>query len=65
MICPHDGGTCHHACTAEPECLRWRTGASFSAPFPGYPLPGYESGPPADEAEAERASALAKLRAGG
>ena len=59
--CPHDGGTCHHEC--EGECFRYAIGASLSSPFPGYPLPGFENEPPADEAAAERAVALERLRA--
>ncbi|MBY0262006.1 MAG: hypothetical protein K2Q20_06660, partial [Phycisphaerales bacterium] len=41
---------------------RYAIGASFTKPFPGYPLPGFENEAPADEAEAERAEALRAIR---
>ncbi len=58
--CPHDGGFCHHDC-AELVCMRWQTGMALSSPHNGYPLPGFDEDPPADEAEAERATKLAQL----
>lgn len=36
--CPHDGGTCHHACAA--ACFRKATCEPLTLPWPGFPVSG-------------------------
>ena len=38
--CPHDGGTCHHTCGAEP-CFREEGHMNLTTPHEGYPLEGH------------------------
>lgn len=41
--CPHDGGTCHHACAnriGPTDCDRKRHNMSLTSPWPGFPVDG-------------------------